>query len=132
MEREEVPFDNSFNQTVPPLTISLNKFCFSANMDEDSELAEKVLNRDFPELSKRSPKMAPNNNNKHAESSKINKKPIFLKSAKFIQNENHLQDLFKEIYPNVTILKSTFYPSGNIKILPKTTNDYLLITNWYN
>ena len=60
VEREEVPFDNPFNQTVSPFTICLNKFCFSTNMDEESELAEKVFNRDFPELSKRSPKMFQN------------------------------------------------------------------------
>ena len=74
--------------------------------------------------------MAPNNNNKHAESSKINKKPLFLKNAKFIQNEKQLWDLFKEINPDFTILESTFYPSGNIKFLPKTTNGYLLINNY--
>ena len=96
VEREEVPFENPFNQTASPLTISPNKFCFSANMDEDSELAEKVLNGDFSELPKRSPKMAPNNNNKRAESSKINKKPLFLKNAKLIQNEKQLRYLFKK------------------------------------
>ena len=96
VEREEVPFENPFNQTASPLTISPNKFCFSANMDEDSELAEKVLNGDFSELPKRSPKMAPNNKNKRAESSKINKKPLFLKNAKLIQNEKQLRYLFKK------------------------------------
>ena len=96
VKREEVPFENPFNQTASPLTISPNKFCFSANMDEDSELAEKVLSGDFSELPKRSPKMAPNNNNKRAESSKINKKPLFLKNAKLIQNEKQLRYLFKK------------------------------------
>ena len=66
VEKEEVPFHNPFNQTVFPLTISTNKCCFSANMDKDSELAEKLLNKDFPELPKRSPKMAPNNKKQQA------------------------------------------------------------------
>ena len=60
VEKGEVSFDNPFNQTVYP--ISSNKCCFSGNMDKDPVLAQKVLNKDFPELPKRSPKMARNNN----------------------------------------------------------------------
>ena len=30
----------------------------------------------------------------------------------------------------MSISKSTFYPSGNIKILPKATSDYLLMNNF--
>ena len=35
------------------LSVSPNRFCFSANMDEDSELADEVLNGEFPELTKK-------------------------------------------------------------------------------
>ena len=34
LEKEEVPFDYSFNRTVSPLTVNLNRFCFSADMDK--------------------------------------------------------------------------------------------------
>ena len=37
---------------------------------------------------------------------------------------------FYEINPDIRILKSTFYSSGNIKILPKTISDYRLIINY--
>ena len=36
-----------------------------------------------------------------------------------MQNEKQLEDLFYEINPDISISKSTFYASGNIKILPK-------------
>ena len=99
-------------------------------MDEASDLTERALNGDFPKLPKKSPPTAPKNPNKHAESTKINKKPLFLQNSKFIQNENQLWDLFYEINPDIKILKSTFYYSGNIKILPKTTNVFLLIKHF--
>ena len=44
--------------------------------------------------------------------------------------EIQLRDLFYEINPNIKILKSNFYSSENIKILPKTTSDYLLINGY--
>ena len=39
-------------------------------------------------------------------------------------------DLFYKINPNISISKSTFYPSSNIKILPKIISDYLLMNNF--
>ena len=74
--------------------------------------------------------MASKNPKNHAESAKINKKPLFLKNSNFIQNDKQLRDLFYEINPDFKILKSTFYSSGHIKILPKTTSDYLLINDY--
>ena len=59
-------------------------------MDEASELAEKALNEEFPEVPKKSPPMASNNSKKLAESTKLNKKPLFLKNSNFIQNERQL------------------------------------------
>ena len=45
---------------IPPLSVSPNRFCFSANMDENSKLAEKDFNSKFPELPKKLP-LTPNN-----------------------------------------------------------------------
>ena len=58
-------------------------FCFSANMDEDFELAEKALNGEFPDLPKRSTSMAQIHTRTFAESSKVNKKTVILKKRKF-------------------------------------------------
>ena len=66
-EKEEVPFDHSFNLTVSTLSVSLNRFCFAANMDEDSELNEKALNGKFPESPKKYPLVALKNPKKLAE-----------------------------------------------------------------
>ena len=99
-------------------------------MDEASDLAERALNGEFPELSKRSPAKTPKNLKKPAESIKINKKPFFLKNCNFIQNEKQLWDLFYEINPNIRFSKSTFYSLGNIKLLPKSTKDYQLINHY--
>ena len=99
-------------------------------MDEDSELAEKALNGEFPQLSKKTPSMA-QKTKKLAESSKTNKKSLFFKNANFIQYDKRLTDFFYEVNPNISILKSTFYSSGNIKILSKTTSDYLLINDYH-
>ena len=99
-------------------------------MNEASDLAERALNGEFPELPKKCPPIASKNPKKHAESAKINKKPLFLKNSNFIQNDKQLRHLFYEINPDIKILKSTFYSSGNIKILPKTTSDYLLINDY--
>ena len=68
---------NCFNRTVSPLSISPNRFSFSADMDKASDLAEKALNGEFPELPQKSPPLASINPKKPAESSKIHKKPIF-------------------------------------------------------
>ena len=57
-------------------------------MDEAPDLAERALNVEFPKLPKKSPAKTPQNSNKPAESTKINKKPLFLKNCNFIQNEN--------------------------------------------
>ena len=48
----------------------------------------------------------------------------------FTQNEKQLRDLFYEINPDIKISKTTFYSSGNTKILPKTTSDYRLINHY--
>ena len=99
-------------------------------MDEASDLAERALNVEFPKLPKKSPAQTPQNRNKPAESTKINKKPLFFKNCNFIQNEKYLGDLFHEINPNIKFSKSTFYSSGNIKLLPKTTKVYQLINHY--
>ena len=99
-------------------------------MDEASDLAERALNGEFPELSKKSPAKAFKNSKKPADSTKINKKPLFLKNYNFIQNEKHRQDLFNEINPDIKFSKTTFCSSGNIKLLPKTTKDHQLINDY--
>ena len=40
----------------------------------------------------------------------------------FLQNQNQLLDLFYKINSDLSNSKSTFHPSANIKILPKTTS----------
>ena len=97
-------------------------------MDEASDLAEKALNVEFPELPEQSPAKASKNPKKPAENSKINKKPRIIKH--FIQNEKQLQNLYCEINPNIKFSKTTFYSWGNTKLLPKTTNDYHLINHY--
>ena len=77
LEREDVRFNFSPNRRASHLSISPNRFSFSADMDEASDLAEKALNEKFPELPKKSPPITNNNSKKPAESSKINKKPLF-------------------------------------------------------
>ena len=121
IEREDVHFDYSVDRVpLSPLSIGPNRFSFSVDMDEVSDIAERALNGEFPELPKMSPAKTPKNPNKPPDSTKINKKPLFLKNCNFIQNEKQLRDLFHEINPNIKISKSTFYSSGNIKLLPKT------------
>ena len=93
-------------------------------MDEASDLAEKSLNGEFPELPKKSPAKASKNPKKPAESSKINKKPLVIKNCNFIQSEKQLQNLFCEINPDIKFSKTSFYSWGNIELLPKTTNGY--------
>ena len=88
IDKEEVHFDYSFDRVpLSPLSIGPNRFSFSADMDEASDLAERALNVEFPKLPKKSPAQTPQNRNKPAESTKINKKPLFLKNCNFIQNE---------------------------------------------
>ena len=41
--RENVPFDLSFNWTVSSPSISSNRFCFSANMEENSSWLKNLL-----------------------------------------------------------------------------------------
>ena len=53
-----------------------------------------------------------------------------MKNCSFIQNEKQLRDLVHEINPNIKFTKSTFYSSGNIKLLSKTTRDYQLINHY--
>ena len=131
IEREEVHFDYSFDRVpLSPLSIALNRFSFSADVEEAFDLAERALNGKFPKLSKRFPAKTPQNPNKPAESTTINKKPLFLEICNFIQNEKQLRDLFHEINPTIKFSKSTFCSSGNIKLLPKTTKDYQLINHY--
>ena len=56
LESEDTRPNFSPNRTASPLSISPNRFSFSADMDEGSDLAEKALNGEFPELRKKSPK----------------------------------------------------------------------------
>ena len=131
VEREEAHFNYSFDQVpLSPLSTGSNRFSCSADIDEASDLAERALNGELPKLPKKSPTKTPKNPNKPADSSKINKKPIFLKNCSFIQNEKQLRDLIHEINPNIKFTKTTFYSSGNIKLLPKTTRDYILINHY--
>ena len=55
LEREYILFNFSPNRTASPLFISPNRFSFSADIDEASDLAEKALNGEFPDLPKKSP-----------------------------------------------------------------------------
>ena len=50
LEREDARPDFSLNRTASPLSISPNRFSFSADMSETSDLAEKALNGEFCEL----------------------------------------------------------------------------------
>ena len=122
LESEDVHFDYSFDGVpLSPLSVGPNRFSFSADVDEASDLAERALKGEFPELPKKSSAKTSKNPKKPAESSKANKKHLFIKNCNFIQNEKQLQNLFS---------KTTFYSSGNIKLLPKTTNDYQLINHY--
>ena len=122
LENEDVHFDYSFDGVLlSPLSVGPNRFSFSADVDEASDLAERALKGEFPELPKKSSAKTSKNPKKPAESSKANKKHLFIKNCNFIQNEKQLQNLFS---------KTTFYSSGNIKLLPKTTNDYQLINDY--
>ena len=59
LESEGVHFDYSFDGIpLSPLSIGLNRFSFSADMDEVSDLAERALNGQFPKLPKKSPAKA--------------------------------------------------------------------------
>ena len=131
LESEDVHFDYSFDQ-VPLylLSVSPNRFSFSADLGEASDLPERALTGEFSGLPKTFPAKASKNPKRPAESSKLNKKPLFIKNCNFIQNEKKLQKLFYEINPNIKLSKTTFYSLGNIKLLPKTTNDYQLINHY--
>ena len=59
LEREDARFNFSPNRTASPLSISSNRFSFSADIDEASDLAEKALNGESPELPKKSPQLHP-------------------------------------------------------------------------
>ena len=50
LEREDARPNFSFSRTVSSVSISPNRFSFSADMDEASDLAEKNLNRESPEF----------------------------------------------------------------------------------
>ena len=60
VEREDVHFDYSFDPVpLSPLSTGPNRFSFSADMDEASNLTERALNGEFPELPKKSPTKTP-------------------------------------------------------------------------
>ena len=60
IERQDVHFEYSFDRVpLSPLSFGPNTFSFSADMDETSDLAERALNWEFPELPKRSPAKTP-------------------------------------------------------------------------
>ena len=81
LESEDIHFDYSFDQVpLSPPSVDPNSFSFSADMDETSDLAERALNIEFPELPKKSPAKASKNPKKPAESSKINRKPLIIKN----------------------------------------------------
>ena len=69
---------------LPPLSVSPNKFRFFPNMDEDFELTEKAFNTDSPELLKNLPPKAKTHIENLAESSEINRKPLFEKGIELI------------------------------------------------
>ena len=108
-------FDQSFNGTFSSLSVSAKTFRFSTNMDEDSELAEKAFKISLNSLKVRLRSLQHSLKN-------------LLKASKL--TKIYSNDLFQEINLNTSILKSTFYPSGNINILPKATSDYLLTNNF--
>ena len=54
----EVTSNHSCNQSVSPLSVSPNRFCFSANIDEKSELADNVRKGEFLELTEKHPLIA--------------------------------------------------------------------------
>ena len=131
LESEDVHFDYSFDQ-VPLYLLSVgpNRFSFSADLGEASDLPERALTGEFSGLPKTFPAKTSKNPKRPAESSKVNKKPLFIKNCNFIQNEKKLQKLFYEINPDIKLSKTTFYSLGNFKLLPKTTNDYQLINHY--
>ena len=59
LEGEDAHPNFSPNRTASPVFISPNRFGFSADMDEASDLAEKALNGGFPELPRKSPQSHP-------------------------------------------------------------------------
>ena len=53
LESEDVHFDYSFDGVpLSPLSVGPNRFSFSADVDEASDLAERALKGEFPELPK--------------------------------------------------------------------------------
>ena len=69
------------------LTKRFLRFSFSANMDEDPQLAERVFSRSFSEPLKRPPPKTQTLSKRPAESSKMNKKVLILKNKIFLQND---------------------------------------------
>ena len=94
------------------MSVGPNRFSFSADMDEASELPEKALNGEFSELPKRFRSIPSKNPKKPAKSSKINKKPLFLK--KIIQNKKKLRNLLYEENTDIKILKAIFYSTETL------------------
>ena len=129
LESEDVHFDYSFDQvSLYLLSVGPNRFSFSADVGEASDLPERALTGEFSGLPKTFTAKASKNPKKPAESSKVNEKPLFMKNCNFIQNEK--RKLFYEINPDIKFSKTTFYSLPNIKLLRKTTNEYQLINHY--
>lgn len=106
LEREEVTFDHSFNQTFYLLSIDPNRFCFPTNLEEGSELAKRNINWDFSKL----PKKSPSKTQKHPKNRLVAQKSIkhySLKNSHYFQNEKQVRDLFYEVNPDFSIPKTT-------------------------
>ena len=71
IDSENVHFDYCFDRVpLSPLSVGPNRFGFSANMDEASDLAERALTGEFFELPKKFPAKASKIPKRPAESSK--------------------------------------------------------------
>ena len=126
---EEFPFDHTLSQTNSSLSVSSQRFHFSAKMDEHPELAGKAFRDEFLEISKRLPPKAQTLTKSLLKASKSTRKTrFFLKKANFLQDVEQLRDLFHEINPDTSIENLL---STHLAILKsKRASDYLLINNF--
>ena len=81
LEEKTVSFKSTFNLTLSPLSVRPNRFCFSANMDEDFEVEKIAFNGDFHEL----PKKIQNQINNSNENLNIKRKAFFLRNEKYFK-----------------------------------------------
>ena len=81
---EEFPFDHTLGQTNSSLSVSSQRFHFSAKMDEHPELAGKAFRDEFLEISKRLPPKAQALTKSLLKASKSTRKTLFFfKKSKF-------------------------------------------------